>query len=66
MPGQAEELVNRIFNHPDVNYVHDWKVITLFIGGNDICEHCENPSNYTVEDYIFNVATAVDYLHEKV
>ncbi|XP_022094631.1 uncharacterized protein LOC110981397 [Acanthaster planci] len=66
MPGQAEELVNRIFNHPDVAYADDWKVVTLFVGGNDICEHCENPSNYTVEDYVFYITKALDHLHEKL
>lgn len=32
-----------------VNFESDWKVITLFIGGNDICDHCYNSVSTNVE-----------------
>ena len=25
---------------PKVNYTHDWKLVTMFVGGNDLCGSC--------------------------
>lgn len=25
-----------------INFESDWKLITVFIGGNDLCDHCYN------------------------
>ncbi|XP_038074882.1 phospholipase B1, membrane-associated-like [Patiria miniata] len=66
MPGQAENLVNRMRANPNVDITNDWKLITLFVGGNDLCEHCVHPSNFTVEDYIYGITQALDIFHEKL
>ena len=46
MPGQAENLVEKLQNDPDIegdiDYENDWKLITMFIGGNDLCRSCQN------------------------
>ena len=46
MPGQAENLVDKLQNDPDIegdiDYENDWKLITMFIGGNDLCRSCQN------------------------
>ena len=26
----------------NINMDEDWKVITLFVGGNDLCDFCDN------------------------
>lgn len=26
-----------------INFYSDWKVITMFIGGNDFCDSCQEP-----------------------
>ena len=40
---QAQELVSRIKLSEDVNFEEDWKLVTLFIGGNDLCHSCKYP-----------------------
>ena len=42
MPRQAQNLVNKMQNDPNVDYANDWKVVTLFIGGNDLCDYCND------------------------
>lgn len=41
MPFQARLLVERMkAGEEGVDFQKDWKVITMFIGGNDLCNYC--------------------------
>lgn len=40
LEGQATELINKMLTTEGIDYHHDWKIITLFIGGNDLCRSC--------------------------
>ena len=42
MPGQAEKLVERMKKESNIDFENDWKVITIFVGGNDLCDFCDN------------------------
>lgn len=42
MPAQANLLVERMKTEPGVDFENDWKLITLFIGGNDLCDYCDD------------------------
>ena len=42
MPGQARDLVAKMKASRDVDMDHDWKLVTILIGGNDLCQYCEN------------------------
>ena len=46
MPGQAELLVKRMKSNPNTDFDNDWKIITLFVGGNDLCDFCEDKVIY--------------------
>lgn len=51
LPAQAQELVRILHdvNFYGVDYQNEWKVITVFIGGNDLCEYChESVSSLTL------------------
>ena len=51
MPGQAEKLVERMKKESNIDFENDWKVITIFVGGNDLCDFCDNkvgPKNILV------------------
>jgi phospholipase B1 len=47
MPGQARMLVDKMKHDSHVHYNDDWKVITLFVGGNDLCEYCHDTVSAT-------------------
>ena len=40
MPRQARNLIERMKNDPMMDLENDWKMITVFIGGNDMCTYC--------------------------
>ncbi|XP_029984660.1 phospholipase B1, membrane-associated-like isoform X2 [Sphaeramia orbicularis] len=63
---QAQNLVKRMKNDPKINMEKDWKVISVFIGGNDVCDHCYNSLLFSVENYLNNVRETLDYLHKQV
>ncbi|NWV05930.1 PLB1 Phospholipase, partial [Ptilonorhynchus violaceus] len=66
VPQQVRKLVDRMKNDTRINFQTDWKLITLFIGGNDLCNVCENPARYSPENYTNNLQIALDLLHEQV
>ncbi|KAI9543893.1 hypothetical protein NQZ68_004941 [Dissostichus eleginoides] len=63
---QVRALVARMKNDSRINFESDWKVITLFIGGNDVCDHCYNSLFYSEENFLRNVRYSLDYLHKEV
>ncbi|NXM74715.1 PLB1 Phospholipase, partial [Serilophus lunatus] len=66
VPEQVRKLVDLMKNDARINFQTDWKLITLFIGGNDLCSFCEDPVRYSPENYISNVQIALDLLHKEV
>ena len=42
MPGQAVKLVDRMKADSNIDMENDWKVITMFVGGNDLCDYCDD------------------------
>ncbi|XP_034555910.1 phospholipase B1, membrane-associated-like [Notolabrus celidotus] len=66
VPPQVRALVARMKNDSRIDFESDWKVITLFIGGNDVCDHCYNSLLYSVDNYVRNVRNSLDYLHKQV
>jgi len=51
MPYQTRLLVDRINNDPNIDAANDWKIVTLFIGGNDLCGFCND--RVGVFDFLF-------------
>ncbi|XP_064601697.1 phospholipase B1, membrane-associated-like [Liolophura sinensis] len=66
MPGQAKLLVECLKTEPGVDFENDWKVITLFIGGNDLCDYCEDQEKFSATNYLRDVQAALDTLHDSV
>jgi len=66
MPTQARALIARMKNDSRINFESDWKLITLFIGGNDICDHCYNSQSYSPQASMEHIRDALDILHKEV
>ncbi|KAM6915452.1 phospholipase B1, membrane-associated-like [Xenentodon cancila] len=66
VPSQVQALVARMKNDTKINFESDWKVITFFIGGNDICDFCYNSLFFSTSNYVRNVRESLDYLHKEV
>ncbi|MEJ1287196.1 phospholipase B1 [Cricetulus griseus] len=48
-----------------INLEEDWKLVTLFIGVNDLCHYCENPENHLADEYVKHIQRALDILYEE-
>ncbi|NXK84726.1 PLB1 Phospholipase, partial [Amazona guildingii] len=66
VPEQVRRLVDRMKNDTRINFQTDWKLITLFIGANDLCKFCGNPIHYSPENYTYNLQVSLDILHKEV
>uniref|UniRef100_A0A673THF1 Phospholipase B1 n=1 Tax=Suricata suricatta TaxID=37032 RepID=A0A673THF1_SURSU len=66
MPTQAWDLVERMKNNPDIDLENDWKLITLFIGSNDMCHYCENQEAHPAEEYVRHIQQALNILYEEL
>ncbi|KAK2194108.1 hypothetical protein NP493_2g07027 [Ridgeia piscesae] len=49
-----------------INFAEDWKITTLFIGGNDLCAYCKNREGRSAEKYAENIMKALDVLQKDV
>lgn len=50
---------------PDIDIAHDWKMVTVFIGANDICSAaCINPVSWSPAAHAAKLARALDYLQK--
>ncbi|KAG9268279.1 phospholipase B1, membrane-associated-like [Astyanax mexicanus] len=63
---QAWALVNRMKSDSRINFQNDWKVITVFIGGNDMCAYCTNTGYYSATNFGNRIRDALDVLHREV
>lgn len=64
---QTQLLVQRIRDNPNIDMDNDWKMVTVFIGYNDICYRgCSNGSLELVEGWIDNVDQALVYLKDSL
>jgi phospholipase B1 len=68
MPDQSHIfLQERIVKKGYCDLNNDWKIITLFVGGNDLCVFCNNDLNaYNPTSYANNIEQTLDYLHQNV
>lgn len=66
MLDQAKKLVARMRADPKVDFDNDWKLITFFIGGNDLCKYCKDRNKYTADNYISNLRATLYYFKDNL
>ncbi|KAG6930949.1 phospholipase B1 [Chelydra serpentina] len=66
MSTQARELVELMRGSSKINFKEDWKVITLFVGGNDLCHYCLDRETYSVENYVKHLQDTLDILYQEL
>ncbi|XP_053603527.1 phospholipase B1, membrane-associated-like [Plodia interpunctella] len=60
---QAKIIVARMRASPDIDIANHWKMITVFIGANDICSaSCLSPVAWSPAAHATKLAKALDYL----
>lgn len=68
MPFMAQSLVKRIRADPRVDFKRDWKLVTIAVGGNDICSFVctmENPEDLPAKHRL-RMTRALRYLRDNM
>uniref|UniRef100_A0A8C5JXN2 Phospholipase B1, membrane-associated n=1 Tax=Jaculus jaculus TaxID=51337 RepID=A0A8C5JXN2_JACJA len=66
LAAQARKLVSLMKSDQAIHFEEDWKLITMFIGGNDLCDSCNNPVHFSPQNFTNNIKAALDILHAEV
>jgi phospholipase B1 len=66
MPWEAKRLVSKMKSDCNINVNTDWKLVTLWIGGNNLCAYCNNKDKHSVENYVNSIKEALDTLHAEL
>ena len=48
----------------EIDFENSWKIVTIFIGGNDLCDLTSNSSR--PQNYIAKLEEGIDILHQEV
>jgi len=59
---QAMALYNRMRTVND--FATSYKLITIFIGGNDLCAACNDYNTYSTANYIFHIKNVLGYIKQ--
>ncbi|KAM4625850.1 phospholipase B1, membrane-associated-like [Polymixia lowei] len=66
IPGQVRRLIDAMKNNTAVDFEKDWKLVTLFIGGNDLCQYCNNRASLSPKNYSLHMTESLDILYKEV
>ncbi|XP_034531226.1 phospholipase B1, membrane-associated [Notolabrus celidotus] len=66
IPGQVRRLIDLMKNDSKVDFENDWKLVTLFIGGNDLCQYCNDRATLSPQKYSQHMMTSLDMLYKEV
>ncbi|XP_070776745.1 phospholipase B1, membrane-associated-like [Enoplosus armatus] len=66
IPGQVRRLIDIMKNDSAVDFEKDWKLVTLFIGGNDLCQYCNDRASLSPQKYSHHMTTSLDMLYKEV
>ncbi|KAM9842921.1 phospholipase B1, membrane-associated [Aulostomus maculatus] len=66
MVQQVRTLVDKMKNDSRIDFHNDWKVITMFVGGNDICDFCTDSIFFSPRNVVARIRRALDLLHNEV
>ncbi|XP_070698636.1 phospholipase B1, membrane-associated-like isoform X2 [Pempheris klunzingeri] len=66
IPGQVRRLIDTMKIDSTVDFENDWKLVTLFIGGNDLCQYCNDRASLSPQNYSHYMMTSLDMLYKEV
>ncbi|XP_034419198.1 phospholipase B1, membrane-associated [Cyclopterus lumpus] len=66
IPGQVRRLIDTMKKDTTVDFENDWKLVTLFIGGNDLCQYCNDRASLSPQNYSHHMMTTLDILYKEV
>jgi phospholipase B1, membrane-associated len=66
MPGQAQWLLEKLKANNNINFAEDWKMLTIWIGGNNLCDVCKDWENNNEIMYNTQLRQALTFIQENI
>jgi len=67
MIAQAQDLVDKMKSDTSINMQEDWKIITIWVGSNDLCDICnDDEQKYSPDSYENNLRAAISIIREEI
>ncbi|XP_038149217.1 phospholipase B1, membrane-associated isoform X1 [Cyprinodon tularosa] len=66
LPGQTRELIDTLRRYEGLNFEEDWKLLTILMGMNDICDYCKDKTMFSVDNFIHYMTLSLEMLMNEV
>uniref|UniRef100_A0A3Q2W6N8 Phospholipase B1, membrane-associated n=1 Tax=Haplochromis burtoni TaxID=8153 RepID=A0A3Q2W6N8_HAPBU len=62
LPGQTRHLIDTLRGYEGLNFEEDWKLLTILMGMNDICDYCKDKALFSVDNFIHYMTVSLEML----
>ncbi|KAF1374420.1 hypothetical protein PFLUV_G00228910 [Perca fluviatilis] len=59
-------MIDTFKSYPGLNFEEDWKVVTMLIGMNDICDYCKDKTLFSPDSFIHYMTEALDMMMKEI
>ncbi|KAG7240311.1 hypothetical protein INR49_027122 [Caranx melampygus] len=66
LPGQTRHLIDTLRGYEGLNFEQDWKLLTILMGMNDICDYCKDKALFSVDNFIHYMTVSLEMLMNEV
>lgn len=66
LENQARDLVSRMKAMKGIDFKNDWKLLTVWIGTDDLCQVCKNEDKFGAASFIKYMMRTLNYLRNEV
>ncbi|XP_048099010.1 phospholipase B1, membrane-associated-like [Alosa alosa] len=63
---QTRNMIDTFKNYSAMNFKEDWKLVTVLIGMNDICDYCKDKTLFSVDNFIQHITESLQMLMDEV
>ncbi|KAK5886630.1 hypothetical protein CesoFtcFv8_017644 [Champsocephalus esox] len=63
---QIRHMIDTFKSYPGLNFEEDWKVVTMMIGMNDICDYCKDKTLFSPDRFIHHMTEALDMMMKEI
>ncbi|XP_069570516.1 phospholipase B1, membrane-associated [Brachyistius frenatus] len=66
LPSQTRHLIDTLRGYEGLNFEEDWKLLTILMGMNDICDYCKDKALFSVDNFIHYMTVSLEMLMNEV
>ncbi|XP_063079930.1 phospholipase B1, membrane-associated-like [Engraulis encrasicolus] len=66
LTGQTRNMIDTFKSYSGLNFTDDWKLVTVFIGLNDICDYCKDKTLFSADNFISHINESLQIMMDEV